>query len=164
MKKSNVVDFATSKPETSSSIWRREYQKQLPQEKEIANRSGISIKPLYTPDDWDGEEYSEKLGYPGQIPMTRGIYPSMHRGRIWSQRQLIGFGTPEDYNERLQKLLDAGNSAISLIPCNSVYRGYDIDEVDPKLLGTCGVTVNTVDDMDLLFQERRLEITIDCHE
>ena len=152
MKKSNVVDFATSKPETSSSIWRGEYQKQLPQEKEIANRSGISIKPLYTPNDWDGEEYSEKLGYPGQIPMTRGIYPSMHRGRIWSQRQLIGFGTPEDYNERLQKLLDAGNTAISLIPCNSVYRGYDIDEVDPKLLGTCGVTVNTVDDMDLCFK------------
>ena len=85
--------------------------------------------------------------------MTRGIYPSMHRGRMWSQRQLIGFGVPSNYNERLLKLLDAGSTAVSLIPCNSVYRGYDADEVDPKLLGTCGVVVNTIDDMDRCFRD-----------
>ena len=149
MKNTKVVHLHKDTPED---LWKQEYEQQLPNEKPMHNRSGIEIKPLYTPSDWDGSEYDEKLGYPGQLPMTRGIYSTMHRGRMWSQRQLIGFGTPPDYNARLLKLLEAGNNAISLIPCNSVYRGYDIDEVDPKLLGTCGVMVNTVDDMDRCFQ------------
>lgn len=153
MNKAKVLHFADSKPETSRQEWEREYRKQLPAEAQMLNRSGIPIKPLYTPDDWSDESYAEKLGYPGQVPMTRGIYPSMHRGRVWSQRQLIGFGVPADYNGRLLKLLDAGNTAVSLIPCNSVYRGYDADEVDPKLLGTCGVVVNTIDDMDRCFRD-----------
>ena len=150
MKNTKVVHLHKDTPED---LWKQEYEQQLPNEKPIHNRSGIEIKPLYTPSDWDGSEYDEKLGYPGQLPMTRGIYSTMHRGRMWSQRQLIGFGTPPDYNARLLKLLEAGNNAISLIPCNSVYRGYDIDEVDPKLLGTCGVMVNTVDDMDRCFKD-----------
>ena len=150
MKNAKVVDL---RQDTTEDIWTQEYRNQLPEEKPIHNRSGIEIKPLYTPADWDDSQYDEKLGYPGQLPMTRGIYSTMHRGKVWSQRQLIGFGTPEDYNRRLRKLLDAGNTAISLIPCNSVYRGYDIDEVDPKLLGTCGVMVNTVDDMDRCFRD-----------
>ena len=129
--------------------WRRDYGAHRGEETAVRNRSGIEIKPLYTPEDWSAERYMADLGFPGQAPMTRGIYPSMHRGRTWTQRQLIGFGTPEDYAERLDKILAAGATAISLIPCNSVYRGYDADEVDPLLLGTCGATINTVDDMDL---------------
>ena len=82
------------------------------------------------------------LGFPGQYPFTRGIYPTMHRGRTWTQRQLIGLGTPEDYNERVRIILDAGATAISFLPCNSGFRGVDCDEVDPLLLGTCG-TVST---------------------
>jgi len=152
MPKDNVVRIRTDKNRSEHEVWQDDYESHLPDEKQLANRSGIPIKPLYTPKDWDGSEYNEKLGFPGQIPMTRGIYPTMHRGRMWSQRQLIGYGTPADYNDRLQNLLKAGNTAISLIPCNSVYRGYDIDEVDSKLLGTCGVIVNTVDDMDRCFE------------
>ena len=67
----------------------------------------------------------------------------MHRGRTWTQRQLIGLGTPADYNARLRDIIDQGASAVSLIPCNSVFRGYDMDEVDDELLGTCGVVANT---------------------
>ena len=152
MKQSNIVKLQIPSEITEQEAWEKSYADALPQEKTIENRSGITIKPLYTPDDWNGSEYSEKLGYPGQLPMTRGIYPTMYRGRTWSQRQLIGMGVPEDYNKRLHELLDAGNTAISLIPCNSVYRGYDIDEIDPRLLGTCGVMVNTIDDMDRCFK------------
>jgi methylmalonyl-CoA mutase N-terminal domain/subunit len=112
----------------------------------IHNRSGIEIKPLYTPADWDGSRYDAELGYPGQAPYTRGIYASMHRGRSWTQRQLIGLGTPRDYNARLRTILEAGATAISLIPCNSVYRGVDADTVDPLLLGTCGTVINTPQD------------------
>jgi methylmalonyl-CoA mutase, N-terminal domain len=123
--------------------WRRAYGEQPA----VTNRSGVEVKPLYTPEDWSQDRYMAALGFPGEAPMTRGIYPSMHRGRAWSQRQLIGLGTPPDYNRRLRAILDAGATAISLIPCNSIYRGYDADEVDPLLLGTCGVVVNTVEDM-----------------
>jgi methylmalonyl-CoA mutase N-terminal domain/subunit len=72
----------------------------------------------------------------------------MHRGRTWTQRQLIGLGTPEDYNKRVRVILDAGATAISLLPCNSGFRGVDCDEVDPVLLGTCGTVINTTDHTD----------------
>ncbi len=137
--------------EAARARWQDAYRRQVGDEKIRRNRSGVEVRPLYTPQDWNGERYLDDLGFPGEAPMTRGIYPSMHRGRSWSQRQLIGLGTPRDYNARLKRILDAGGSAVSLIPCNSVYRGYDADEVDPLLLGTCGAVVNTVDDMDTCF-------------
>jgi pivalyl-CoA mutase large subunit len=127
--------------------WRAEVQAGLGPTANPRNRSGIEVKPLYTPEDWSGARYMETLGFPGQLPMTRGIYASMHRGRTWTQRQLIGLGVPEDYNRRLKTILDHGGTAVSLIPCNSVYRGYDADAVPAEILGTCGVTVNTVEDM-----------------
>ncbi|MFQ5954298.1 MAG: methylmalonyl-CoA mutase family protein [Kiloniellales bacterium] len=136
--------------------WRRDYARQTAAEEPRRNRSGIVIKPLYTPDDWSDRDYLGELGFPGQLPMTRGIYPTMHRGRTWSQRQLIGFGTPRDYNRRLKVILEGGGTAASLIPCNSVYRGYDCDEVDPRLLGTCGTVVNSVEDMDECYRDIEL--------
>ena len=128
--------------------WRTEYGAQIGTDRAIRNRSQIEIKPLYTPRDWNGESFLESLGFPGQYPFTRGIYPTMHRGRTWTQRQLIGLGTPEDYNKRVRVILDAGATAISLLPCNSGFRGVDCDEVDPVLLGTCGTVINTTDHMD----------------
>jgi len=127
--------------------WQEKYNTLLPDDKERTNRSHIKIKPIYTPDDWDSSRYMDDLGFPGQGPMTRGIYPTMHRGQTWSQRQLIGLATPELYNARVKQMIANGANALSMIPCNSVYRGLDVDEVEPVLLGTCGVTVNTVDDM-----------------
>ncbi len=140
--------------EAARARWQDEYRRQVGDaEQPLRNRSGVVIEPLYTPDDWGADRYMTDLGFPGQAPMTRGIYPSMYRGRPWSQRQLIGLGTPEDYNARLKTILAAGGTAVSLIPCNSVYRGYDADEVDPLLLGTCGAVVNTADDMDTCFRD-----------
>ncbi len=147
--KTAIEPPASSQP--GYDLWRRDYERQLADPRPVTNRSGIEIKPLYIPADWDSQRYAADLGFPGQPPMTRGIYPSMYRGRIWSQRQLVGLGTPEHYNRRLRRLIDAGVTAISLIPCNSVYRGYDIDEVDPLLVGTCGTTVNTIEDMESCF-------------
>jgi methylmalonyl-CoA mutase, N-terminal domain len=152
-----------NKPETivppaaeSERAWREKFERELAAQGHTqpgtSNRSGIVVKPLYTPLDSDGgaqdtAEYARKLGFPGEYPYTRGIYTTMHRGKSWTQRQLVGLGTPADYNLRLRELLDAGATALSLIPCNSVYRGYDVDEVDPILLGTCGATVNSLEDM-----------------
>ena len=139
--------------ETARARWRHDYEAQAGNAPEVRNRSGIPVEPLYTPDDWSAERYMEVLGFPGEPPMTRGIYPSMHRGRRWTQRQLVGFGTPEDTNRRLKAVLAAGGSGTSLAPCNSFFRGYDCDEVDPLLLGTCGAVVNTVEDMDACFRD-----------
>ena len=139
--------------------WEQAFEASMPADDKRFNRSGIEVKPIYTPEDWNAERYMDDLGFPGQAPWGRGIYPSMHRGRTWSQRQLIGLATPEEYNERMRKIVDAGATALSLIPCNSVYRGYDIDEVDPVLLGTCGTTVNTVEDMDICLDGVPIEKT-----
>jgi methylmalonyl-CoA mutase N-terminal domain/subunit len=128
--------------------WRREYAAQIGAERTVTNRSGIEIAPLYTPRDWDASRFQADLGYPGQPPYTRGIYATMHRGRTWTQRQLIGLGTPADYNARLRDVLAQGATAVSLIPCNSAFRGYDMDESPVELLGTCGTVVNSASHMD----------------
>ena len=136
-----------SAQETAAQQWRREFAASARSDKPTRNRSGIDVKPLYTPQDWQGD-YDSGLGYPGQPPYTRGIYASMHRGRTWTQRQLVGLGTPPDYNARLREMIAQGTTAVSLIPCNSVFRGYDMDEVHAELLGTCGVVANTADHME----------------
>ncbi len=91
--------------------WRAVYANQIGSQRKVVNRSGIEVRPLYTPRDWDSSAYETDLGFPGQYPFTRGIYPTMHRGRTWTQRQLIGLGTPEDYNARVRQLLAAGATA-----------------------------------------------------
>jgi methylmalonyl-CoA mutase N-terminal domain/subunit len=131
--------------------WAKEFAQQTSADDVRLNRSGIEIKPLYTPDDWSGAGFDAKLGYPGQLPLTRGIYPSMHRGRTWSQNQIIGLATPGEYNKRLRVMMDAGVTTISTASCNSFYRGFDADEVDIELLGTCGTIINTIDDMATCF-------------
>ncbi|MGH8530506.1 MAG: acyl-CoA mutase large subunit family protein [Nevskiales bacterium] len=145
--KKNPAPLQVAAPETAHSIWTQEYRSQIG-DQTIRNRSDLEIHPLYLPDGKEAEGYAAKLGFPGQFPYTRGIYPTMHRGRTWTQRQLIGLGVPQDYNERVRHLLEHGATAISLLPCNSGFRGVDCDEVDPLLLGTCGTVINTTDHMD----------------
>ncbi len=142
------LDKTLLEPAAGEDRWQREYAAQIGTDKDVRNRSGIAIRPMYTPRDWNGDRHDADVGFPGQPPYTRGIYPTMHRGRTWTQRQLIGLGTPADYNARLSAIIGQGASAVSLIPCNSVYRGYDMDDVHEELLGTCGVVVNTVEHMD----------------
>jgi methylmalonyl-CoA mutase N-terminal domain/subunit len=132
--------------ESAQARWQREYRAGVGDRPGIANVSGIPIAPLYTAADRPPGS-DEALGYPGQPGYTRGIYATMHRGRTWTQRQLVGLGTPADYNERLLGLLARGATAVSLIPCNSVYRGLDMDSVDIELLGTCGTVVDNADHM-----------------
>ena len=109
--------------------------------------SGIPIEPLYAP-----EEVDEKIGYPGQYPFTRGVYPSMYRGRLWTMRQFAGFGTPEETNERFRYLLDHGQTGLSTAFDMPTLMGLDSDS--PRSLGEVGregVAVDTLDDMEDLF-------------
>lgn len=150
---------------TDAQRWQASYDAMIGEDRTIKNRSGIEIKPLYWPANSDETTYAESLGFPGDGPMTRGIYPTMHRGRTWSQRQLIGLGTPEHFNDRIMTILKSGASALSIIPCNSVYRGLDCDELEPELLGTCGTVINSEEDMKICLRDIPLdEISIGLND
>ena len=132
--------------------WQQDYAATIGVDKQVVNRSGVSIQPIYTQRDWNAAEHTADLGLPGQAPYTRGIYATMHRGKTWSQRQLTGLGTPSEFNARLLEVLAQGATALSPIPCNSVFRGYDMDESHIELLGTCGTVINTTSHMDRALQ------------
>jgi methylmalonyl-CoA mutase N-terminal domain/subunit len=133
--------------EDAHAEWAKAYDDQVAPGAPIVNRSGVAVKPLYGPDDWNGARHMAELGFPGQAPFTRGIHPSMHRGRPWSPRLVVGCGVPQDYNQRMRTLYAAGLTGLFVAPCNSHMRGYDPDEVDRELLGTCGTLISTTDDM-----------------
>jgi methylmalonyl-CoA mutase, N-terminal domain len=146
------VDASLLAAQDPLALWQQEYAAQIGTERAVHNRSGVPIKPLYTAHDWHPDAAGADAGLPGQPPYTRGIYATMHRGRTWTQRQLIGLGTPAEYNARLRDVLAQGATALSLIPCNSVFRGYDMDESHIELLGTCGTVINTAEHMDRALQ------------
>jgi len=128
--------------------WEKEYAHHLVDEPTRTNRSGIEVAPLYGPEHVPSERNLGDLGFPGQPPFTRGVYPSMYRGRPWTPRMVVGLGVPEDYNQRMRALYDLGLRGLFVSPCNSHLRGYDSDEVDRELLGTCGTMISTTDDME----------------
>src|SRR6201995_4785981 len=111
--------------------------------------SGEPIKELYTPSDLPKED---RIGKPGEFPFTRGVYPSMYRGRLWTMRQFAGFGTAEETNERFRYLLDHGQTGLSTAFDMPSLMGHDSDDV--RSLGKGGrecVAVDTLDDMQTLF-------------
>ena len=113
--------------------------------------SGDPIAPLYTPDDL-GEDAEERIGVPGEFPYTRGVYPTMYRGRLWTMRQFAGFGTAEETNERFHYLLDHGQTGLSTAFDMPTLMGYDSDHARSLgEVGREGVAVDTLDDMEQLF-------------
>ena len=113
--------------------------------------SGIDNEPLATPENVV-TDYARDLGYPGEYPFTRGVYPSMYRGRLWTMRQFAGFGTPEETNERFRYLLDHGQTGLSTAFDMPTLMGYDSDH--PRSLGEVGregVAVDSLADMETLF-------------
>jgi methylmalonyl-CoA mutase N-terminal domain/subunit len=114
--------------------------------------SGHPIRPLYTSEDLEGWDPDEKLGYPGSYPYTRGPYPSMYRGRLWTMRQFAGFGTVEETNARFRYLLDHGQTGLSTAFDMPTLMGFDSDhERALGEVGVEGVAVDTADDMATLF-------------
>ena len=114
--------------------------------------SGEPIRPLYTEEDLPADP-GEAIGLPGEYPFTRGVYPSMYRGRLWTVRQFAGFGTSEETNERFRYLLDHGQTGLSTAFDMPSLMGHDSDH--PRSLGEVGregVAVDTLDDMQTLFQ------------
>ncbi|MFB6152706.1 MAG: methylmalonyl-CoA mutase [Halodesulfurarchaeum sp.] len=114
---------------------------------------GQELKRLYTPEDVADLDYEEDLGFPGEEPFTRGIYSTMHRGRLWTMRQYAGFGTPEETNERFRYLLDEGQTGLSIAFDLPTQMGYDSD--DPMAAGEVGkqgVAIDTLADLETVFE------------
>ena len=124
--------------------------------------SDAEIKPLYTAEDRAEADPERDVGYPGEYPFTRGVYPSMYRGRLWTMRQFAGFGTAEETNERFRYLLDHGQTGLSTAFDMPTLMGLDSDH-NRSLgeVGVEGVALDTLDDMEMLFRGIPLdEVTV----
>jgi methylmalonyl-CoA mutase N-terminal domain/subunit len=139
--------MATTHHPTTADEWRAAYGLQAERDVPFTTLSGDKVKPLYTAADAPGDP-----GHPGVYPYTRGVYPSMYRGRLWTMRQFAGFGTAEETNERFRYLLAHGQDGLSTAFDMPSLMGYDSDH--PLSLGEVGregVAVDTLDDMQTLF-------------
>ena len=115
--------------------------------------SGIEKKPLYTADDLAGFDYTRQLGEAGAYPFTRGVHPTMYRGRLWTMRQFAGFGTADDTNRRYKYLLGHGQTGLSVAFDFPTLMGYDSDHGRSEgEVGKCGVAISSLADMEDLFR------------
>jgi methylmalonyl-CoA mutase N-terminal domain/subunit len=138
---------------TGAQRWREELYEAAPErEGELfSTMSGIETGPLATPDTVE-IDYDRDLGYPGAYPFTRGVYPSMYRGRLWTMRQFAGFGTAEETNERFRYLLEHGQTGLSTAFDMPTLMGYDSDHARSLgEVGREGVAIDSLDDMETLF-------------
>lgn len=119
--------------------------------------SGVKIEPLYTPEDVS-DKYNEHIGYPGEYPFTRGVYPTMYRGRYWTMRQYAGFGDAKQSNERYKYLLDNGQTGLSVAFDLPTQIGYDSDDpICDGEVGKVGVAIDSLEDMEVLFDKIPLD-------
>src|SRR5436309_2459844 len=127
-----------------------------PREK-IETPEGVELRPPYGPAD-GAVDYQRDLGFPGEYPFTRGIYPTMYRGRLWTMRQYAGFGTAEESNRRFRYLLGQGQTGLSIAFDLPTQMGYDSDHplAQPEV-GKVGVAIDSLEDMAALFDGIPLE-------
>src|ERR1043165_7606441 len=139
-----------SKEASSAERWYRERYSAAPERRDsFTTLSGEPVRALYTREDLPPDE---AIGFPGEYPFTRGVYPSMYRGRLWTMRQFAGFGTAEETNERFRYLLDHGQTGLSTAFDMPSLMGHDSD--DARSLGEVGregVVVASLADMETLF-------------
>ena len=142
---------------TDKSEWRENtlgpLQKRFKERQErFESTSGIEIDALYTPEDMDGFDYDEAVGYPGEFPYTRGVQPNMYRGRLWTMRQYAGFASPEESNRRYRYLLEEGQTGLSVAFDLPTQMGYDSDHpLASGEVGRTGVPISSLADMEVLF-------------
>jgi methylmalonyl-CoA mutase N-terminal domain/subunit len=121
--------------------------------KTFETSSGIELNRVYTPLDMEGFDYLKNLGFPGEYPFTRGVQPTMYRGRFWTMRQYAGFATAEETNKRYRYLLDHGQTGLSMAFDLPTQIGYDSDHpLSEGEVGKVGVAIDTLADMETVFQ------------
>jgi len=141
-------------PDDLQRRWREKYEKaKMRDDVDFDTLSSVEVEPLYGPDQPDPD-----IGVPGEYPFTRGIYSSGYRGRLWTKRQFAGFGGPHDTNERYKFLIDQGQTGLSVAFDMPTLMGRDSDEPHSEgEVGRCGVAVDSLADMEILFADIDLE-------
>src|SRR4030095_13224973 len=154
--------LSSSAEESKENQWRKKTQdwveKHPEREKNFTSLSNRPVERLYTPQNREHEDNAKDLGWPGEFPYTRGVYPTMYRGRLWTMRQFAGFGTPKDTNQRFHYLLDHGQTGLSTAFHFPTLMGYDSDSPRARgEVGVCGVAIDTLRDMEILFDKIPLD-------
>ena len=137
----------------ATAAWRRDVYDTTPERPDslFTTVSGLPVEPLYTPDT-TAVDPDRDLGFPGEYPFTRGVYPSMYRGRLWTMRQFAGFGTSEETNARFRYLLEHGQTGLSTAFDMPTLMGYDSDHARSLgEVGREGVAIDSLEDMETLF-------------
>ncbi|MGH3657761.1 MAG: methylmalonyl-CoA mutase family protein, partial [Micromonosporaceae bacterium] len=132
--------------------WQRRYDAAHKRDADFTTLSGVEVEPGYGPPPGTEDPRMERIGWPGEYPYTRGLYPTGYRGRTWTIRQFAGFGNAQQTNERYKMILNAGGGGLSVAFDMPTLMGRDSD--DPKSLGEvghCGVAIDSAADMDVLF-------------
>jgi methylmalonyl-CoA mutase N-terminal domain/subunit len=146
------------KHDEAHEIWRGQYDKAGKRNVDFVTQSSAEVEPLYTPSDLVDFDPGGQLSDPGSYPYTRGIHPTMYRGRLWTMRQFSGFGTAVDTNERYKFLLERGQTGLSVAFDFPTLMGYDSDSPRSEgEVGKCGVAISSLEDMETLFDEIPME-------
>ena len=136
----------------ATSYWRQAFAKSETRDAEFTTVSGVKLEPLYGPDDVELDPETD-LGYPGQFPFTRGVHPTMYRGRLWTMRQFAGFGSAKQTNERFKYLLAHGQTGLSTAFDFPTLMGYDSDHDHSRgEVGQVGVAISSLMDMETLME------------
>jgi len=148
--------------EKQERAWNEKVEKNLPRnperKEEFQTTSGIPVKRVFTPADVADLDYGQDLGFPGEFPYTRGVQPTLYRGRFWTMRQYAGFGTAEDTNRRYRYLLEQGQTGLSVAFDLPTQIGYDSDHpLSQGEVGKVGVAIDSLRDMEILFDQIPLD-------
>ena len=150
--KNEVQKIAALKERWEQGMVAKTLAKNKERKEEFTTTSGTTIERLYTPRELAGFDYEKDLGMPGEYPFTRGVQPTMYRGRFWTMRQYAGFGTAEDTNKRYKYLLEQGQTGLSVAFDLPTQIGYDSDdEIAQGEIGKVGVAIDSLADMETLF-------------
>ncbi|RLB05516.1 MAG: methylmalonyl-CoA mutase [Deltaproteobacteria bacterium] len=150
--KEKINDIKKKREEWESSTLKKVLDRFPERKKKFTTISGIEVERLYSPLDIEDFDYNEKLGFPGEYPFTRGVQPTMYRGRLWTMRQYAGFGTAEETNKRFKYLLEQGQTGLSVAFHLPTQAGYDSDHpLSMGEVGKVGVAVDSIEDMKVLF-------------
>ncbi|UCF11831.1 MAG: methylmalonyl-CoA mutase family protein [Thermoplasmatales archaeon] len=145
-------DLKKGKKQWEENTLKKALERHPERKSEFTTISDMHIERLYTPEDSSVIDYVRDIGFPGQWPYTRGVQPTMYRGRFWTMRQYAGFGTADDSNKRYKYLLEQGQTGLSVAFDLPTQMGYDSDhEICRGEVGKCGVAISSLKDMEVLF-------------
>jgi methylmalonyl-CoA mutase N-terminal domain/subunit len=150
--KRSLSEISALQKQWEKNVYKKWATKSPERKDRFENPSGIPLKPVYTPSDIAYHQYPVDSSLPAQFPFTRGIYPTMYRGRLWTMRMFSGYGTPEETNARLKYLLKEGETGLSIAFDMPTLYGVDADS--PRAegeVGKCGVSVSSLKDMEVIF-------------